>query len=299
MMDLFVLRGLPGSGKSTLSREIASGGVVRVCKDDIRTMLGVRSGDSEGTVHAMHVSLVKDAIMRGNSVVADCTHVQERDVDVYRQIAQRCGNVKLHTRVMRVGPAECVIRDSQRPPRDQVGEGVIRRMWKRSGWASGWPDDTTTIYYPRFERRVALSDAKLPDAVVIDLDGTAAVIGDRSPYNASACDTVDIVCPAVRAVVAGLVSQGVRPLYVSGRSDEYREPTERFLAAAHPFSTDRVLLMRAVGDSRSDDAVKADIYEKHIFEKFNVLVVLDDRPNVVRFWRSVGLTVMQLDDREF
>jgi hypothetical protein len=45
--------------------------------------------------------------------------------------------------------------------------------------------------------------------------------------------------------------------------------------------------------------VKADIYASEIYGKFNVIVVFDDRLNVVRFWRSIGLTVMQLDDREF
>jgi hypothetical protein len=57
--------------------------------------------------------------------------------------------------------------------------------------------------------------------------------------------------------------------------------------------------MRDEFDRRSDDLVKIDLYNNFIANNYNVVVVFDDRPSVVRQWRLLGLTVFQLDDREF
>jgi hypothetical protein len=53
------------------------------------------------------------------------------------------------------------------------------------------------------------------------------------------------------------------------------------------------------GDTRKDEFVKADLYTDNVYAKYNIICVFDDRVSVVRFWRSIGLTVFQLDDREF
>lgn len=301
MRELVVMRGLPGSGKSTRARELARGGHLRVSKDDIRSMMGVKSGEDEHTVHALFSESVRAGLGRGRSVVADCTHVVERDIDLYRKMAHSYGDVLLRTEVMRVGPEQCIARDAARSGDACVGADVVWRMWERSRWAAGWPADLAEVFPKRFERIGLARDESLPDAFVCDLDGTAMMIGDRSPYDASRCDSTDSPCAAVQRVTSALSAAGLTALFVSGRSDADRDPTERSLAAhyGHCWPARAELHMRRAGDQRRDDAVKGDIFEKHILGRYNVVVVFDDRPSVVRFWRSLGLTVMQLDDREF
>lgn len=322
MVDLVIMRGLPASGKSTVATQLAAQGHVRICKDDIRAMLRVMHGTDEGLVHAMCVSSVRTALGQQRSTVVDCTHIRERDIAELVKLAHQRGDITVKTRVMRVGPTECIVRDAKRTGAACVGEEPIMRMWKQSGWQSaGYPPDTTLVIPARFERRAAQLDCTLPPAFICDLDGTAAIIGDRSPYDASRCDVVDSPCPAVLRTTSALIRDGLVPIFVSGRQEAYRDATERFIAQHYPYANftadvnnalaqtlpeaefntavPHLLLMRSAGDQRPDDMVKADIYASEIYGKFNIIVVFDDRLNVVRFWRSIGLTVMQLDDREF
>jgi hypothetical protein len=84
---------------------------------------------------------------------------------------------------------------------------------------------------------------------------------------------------------------------VSGRGVKasHRQATQRWLTW-NAIEYD-VLLMRRAGDQRPDHVVKTEIYERQIEPNYEVLFVLDDRREVVVAWRSLGLTVFQVDDR--
>ena len=45
--------------------------------------------------------------------------------------------------------------------------------------------------------------------------------------------------------------------------------------------------------------MKEEIYQQHIAGQYNVKFVLDDRQQVVDMWRSLGLTVFQVDEGDF
>jgi hypothetical protein len=84
---------------------------------------------------------------------------------------------------------------------------------------------------------------------------------------------------------------------MSGRSDEYRTVTGRWLIDnALPVDG---LYMRAAGDHRKDSVVKHELFDKHIRSTYNVLGVFDDRNQVVEMWRAIGLTVFQVADGNF
>jgi hypothetical protein len=123
------------------------------------------------------------------------------------------------------------------------------------------------------------------DCVIFDLDGTFAFIGDRSPYDASKSEADEInaaVHFVYEAIRRGKPETAV--LLVSGREDRWRPETERWLAR-HEIVYDE-LFMRRSGDRRKDTVVKREIYDQHIKDRFNVLVVFDDRDQVVRMWRD-------------
>lgn len=134
-------------------------------------------------------------------------------------------------------------------------------------------------------------------AIIVDLDGTLALIGDRSPYDADDCG-LDTVNPAVAAVIGWAAAAGNAIILVTGRGlkASHRKYTEQWLTWNNIHYDE--LFMRRPGDSRPDHVVKAEIYRCRIEENHDVLFVLDDRRSVVRMWREeFGLTVFQVDDR--
>ncbi|MCU1472235.1 polynucleotide kinase [Amnibacterium sp.] len=143
----------------------------------------------------------------------------------------------------------------------------------------------------------------MPDAVLIDLDGTLAIIGDRDPYDASTAE-VDELNEQVAWVAHSWLFDGTTEarqdravVLVSGRQEKDRRPTERWLDR-HGVVYD-ALRMRATGDPRNDAIVKRELYERHIRGRYNVVLVIDDRRRVVDMWRSLGLQCWQVAPGDF
>ena len=87
-------------------------------------------------------------------------------------------------------------------------------------------------------------------------------------------------------------------LLVSGRPEEHRATTERWLDQNHIYDV-RGLFMRRTGDYRPDTEVKREIYQNQIAPRYKVRLVLDDRSSVVAMWRSLGLTCWQVAEGNF
>ena len=57
--------------------------------------------------------------------------------------------------------------------------------------------------------------------------------------------------------------------------------------------------MRNTADTRKDSIIKKEIYDAHIKDKYYIELVLDDRDQVVRLWRSLGLPTFQVNYGDF
>ena len=135
----------------------------------------------------------------------------------------------------------------------------------------------------------------LPDAIIVDMDGTLALMGDRSPYDVSKCDQDPPNYPVLETV---LKWQGDREVIImSGRTDDGKAATESWLKQYGVKY--KYIYMRTLGDMRKDSIVKQELYEQNILGKFNVSFILDDRQQVVDMWRSLGLTVFQVAEGDF
>jgi hypothetical protein len=135
-----------------------------------------------------------------------------------------------------------------------------------------------------------------PWAILVDIDGTLAHMGDRSPYDGTRVgeDTVD-------EVVKALVQQQYDALCVvivfSARDSRYRDVTYRWLVENEvPFD---MLVMRDEGDTRNDAIVKDEMFEAKVAGKYNVRFILDDRNRVVDMWRAKGIKTLQVAAGEF
>ena len=145
----------------------------------------------------------------------------------------------------------------------------------------------------------------MTDAIICDLDGTLSINDHgRSYFKADDCDK-DSLNEPVALVLEMAKEFCIQIIYLSGREDKYRNPTEKFLKK-HDLDFDDVseewsypLFMRKTGDKRADDIIKWEIYQEHIEPNYDIQFILDDRQQVVDMWRSKGLTCFQVADGKF
>ncbi|MFW7414857.1 polynucleotide kinase [Demequina sp. SO4-18] len=141
-------------------------------------------------------------------------------------------------------------------------------------------------------------DQERPSAVIVDLDGTLAHMGDRHPFATTGYD-LDAPNKPVLEVVRALHLAGHTIVIISGRKEVSRAETERWLTSHLPVPYEG-LHLRPDDDERPDGIVKQEIYHAEIEPRFDVLCVLDDRNHVVDMWRDdLGLTCLQVAPGDF
>ena len=144
--------------------------------------------------------------------------------------------------------------------------------------------------------------ATLRTCVICDLDGTLATIGARSPYDAAKCLLDDLNVPVAECLYA-LRARGHRIVFMSGRQEKDREPTQEWIkdkliwdGRGWDPGEDYDLYMRATGDSRPDQIIKRELFDAHIHNKFRVMVWFDDRRRVIKMAREdLGLPVFAVN----
>lgn len=136
-------------------------------------------------------------------------------------------------------------------------------------------------------------------ALIVDVDGTLAHMGDRSPYDDHLAATDTVNRPVLDTVLALKAADPALHLIVMSGRDAGRsgDVTATWLKD-HDVPYD-LLLMRAPKDVRKDAIVKRDLYDALIAPFFDVRLVLDDRQQVVDMWRSIGLPTFQVAPGSF
>ena len=138
-------------------------------------------------------------------------------------------------------------------------------------------------------------DGLLP-AVIFDIDGTIAHMnGKRGPFDWKKVGLDDPDEPMLQII--RVMSEEYEIILVSGRDASCREETIEWLDK-HGIKFDG-LFMRPENDFRKDSIIKREIYESKIKDKYNVLIVFDDRDQVVETWRELGLKCAQVEPGKF
>lgn len=291
MTKLIILRGVPGSGKSTHAAVLQKQGATVVNRDGIRfTLFGEYwgKGVDENVVTDAENAAINASLEAGHDTVVDATNLRASNLRTKLSLASRWG-AEVEYVDFPISYGEAVMRDAARER--TVGDKVIRNFFKK------YRIDETHGVLPRPPQPLPLFepydvDASLPPAYIVDTDGTTADhegvrgIFDHSKYH------LDLVREHVAQIVRGVRTLGVNIIGVSGRDDTYRAVTEQWYRDNNiPFD---LFYMRAGGDKRMDAIVKYEIFKQHIEPNFNVLAALDDRPQIIRMWRTIGVPVIDV-----
>lgn len=297
-LTILITKGLPASGKSTFAKEWVAEDPkkrVQIEKDIIRKdsrlfkngEYDYRRGD-EVIVVRERDRLINQALTKNKSVIVSDTNLSQKHINQISAIAREYGaKVKIKS-FLDVPLAELIRRDSSRT--DSVGEQVIRRMFHES--VKTMP--TFLKYNP-----------SLPFCVVSDLDGTLTLgPKNRSPYEWKKVGQDDINIGVAHMLDGVKIINQCKIFVFSGRDEVCRPETEEWLER-HDIEYDLLAMRRSdhvdeKGNQVKDTEVKAEMIEKYIRGKYNVLLWFDDRPVVADMLRDVyGIQVAQVGDVNF
>lgn len=284
---VYMMMGLPGCGKSTRAKEMLAqfgyGNAKIVNKDALRAMLddGHWSGPNEKFVLQARDSIIVNALGQGKHVIVDDTNLAPKHIERLRQLAREHDAAFEVIDMTEVPVETCIERDLKRL--NSVGATVIRKMHRD---------------YLAPKPPVVAYDPALPDCIIVDVDGTIAIMNGRGPFEWHRVGEDRPNQPVIE-IVWGFRNKA-HLLYVSGRDEVCQRLTEDWITGnvGPAISTTR-LFMRPAGDMRDDRIIKREIYEREIQGKYNVLFVLDDRNKVVQQWREMGLPCFQVADGDF
>jgi predicted kinase len=282
-MKLIMTKGLPASGKSTWAK---AQNAKRVNRDELRSMIdkGEWSKMNEKFIAKLEQDIVIAYLGGQYDVIVDDTNLAPQNEAMWKAVAEGFGaefEVKDFTDVPL---EECIKRDRSR--QNYVGEKVILGMYNKFLRPRG----------SRGGRLMPLMAGKdKPFAVIFDLDGTIACVGDRSPYDGKACAS-DLTNESVVGLTT-LIPDTWELIIFSGRNGDSETETRQWLADHH-IRFDQ-LHMRKPGDFRKDAVIKEEMFNDYIRGKYNVVFTVDDRDQVVELWRSLGLTCLQVAPGDF
>ncbi len=291
--------GVSGAGKSTWAHnewEKDPLNTVVVNRDSIRqalygyTDMTVNSyydrpdfGKLEKQVSKYEDVLINEALLENKRVIVDATHLSEAYINRFK-----FWNVPTELIWFDVVLKEALIRNSSRirvVPEDFIHKQYEKYLRLRNNFVFDYQPTKIEL------------DPTLPPCYLVDIDGTLAHMnGKRGAFDWKAVG-VDDVCLALQPTIQAIkADENVKVIIVSGRDGVCEVETKDWLYENH-INYDE-FYMRAKGDMRPDWQIKEEIW-REIAKKYNILALFDDRLQVVRRARALGLKVFNVEYNNF
>jgi predicted kinase len=297
---IWICVGIPGSGKDTWAKEQIQkypGKYKRINKDLLRLMLDNDKFDfqNEKFVLKMRDTIVESSLRQGfDAIVCDTNFpVGGKHFKRMCEIAQKVGNVRVIEKFFDISLKEALSRDGN-PDRKSVGPDVIKNMYDKHIKNKSFT--CQDVFFGQIEK--IKYNPQLPDCVIFDVDGTIAHMnGKRGSFEWHNVDKDDPDENIIRMSNWMTYVSELEIIIMTGRDGIALEKTKKWLddvgVEYHK------IFIRDAGDSRKDAIIKREIYEREIKDKYNVIVWVDDRSQVVDMARSLGLTVLQCNYGDF
>ena len=298
--NLTITVGISGSGKSTWAHDqwqMNPEGTIIVNRDKIRELLfgyTERSATSyysrtdlskrEKQVTRFEDTLINEGLQDGKHVIVDATHLKRSYLTRFAY-----WNVPTEIKLFEVSIYIAVRNDLRRLRR--VGKDIIKAQIGRFDQLKKDLEKNPIDFTPK-EFSNPLSNK--PDCILVDIDGTLAHMNGRSPYDWKRVGE-DIKDHSV-AVVSNDLEYRNKIIICTGRDESCLEETKKWLRMKGIFYDE--MIMRKAGDQRADWIVKEEMWRK-IAEDNYILGMIDDRQQVVRRARSLGLKVFNVEYNNF
>ena len=302
----FIYVGISGSGKSTEAERHAKGltNTEIINRDDIRRGIleerlkrKLKSGElwkkwkfnktNENEVTYIVNDKINKAASENKNIISSDTNLNKDRRNSLKHKLERLGYV-VEFKFFDIDFDKAVKWDLYRA--DSVGKDIIYEQYMR--------------YH---EDKKIVQDENLPEAIIVDIDGTCAHMWNRGPFEWDKVDE-DFHDIEIFHIIKDNWLRGRRIIFLSGRDSCCYTKTRCWLtnhlckyidnnllsdyASKNNGSYD--LYMRKEGDMRKDSIVKEELFNQHIRDKYNVKLVLDDRPQImVDLWHKLNLKVLQ------
>lgn len=156
--------------------------------------------------------------------------------------------------------------------------------------------------------------------IIVDIDGTIALMGKgqegrRGFYDwdrVGEDDPNEPVLWLLKMIQLGRMVAMRTPyeripfviVFTTGRKEQCREQTwawMRRMGAVPDLEVTEgyLLLMRGDKDNRPDHEVKLEMLEQQILPRWEPILAIDDRDEVVKMWRAQGITCLQVAEGAF
>lgn len=290
MNKIVILVGPPGSGKSTLAKKAEQDGFVYV------------NQDSQG---ADHMAVYDQALREEKNIIVDRMNFNREQRSRYLKPAQRAG-YRTEIIVLHQPYSVCLDRIRARQNHETIKDekaarGALNTFFTKYERPSEDEAETITCIWP---------EGVKPQAIICDLDGTLCNIdhrlhfvkkpkGEKKDWPSFFYNIHDDQLNPWCADIVEKFSTTVQVVYCSGRPDNYRESTQKWLERhSVDFHKDH-LYMRPRSDSREDSIVKEIILDFEILTRFTPYFAIDDRSRVVDMWRRRDIVTLACASGDF
>lgn len=291
MKTLIICCGPPGSGKSTYSKSLTD--FIRISQDD--------QGKKYYDLFLMHVET-------GIDIVIDRMNFNRKQRVKFINPAKKAG-YKIIIKTFYVPKSVCFKRITERKDHPNINseETGLKALdyffssFEKPSLNEGI-DEIQEEYY-----RLNIRDM----CIIVDLDGTLCNNDHRAKFVQEsngkknwkeffagvADDKPNSWC--IELIMA-MKSSGYKLVFCTGRPEDYREVTEKWLSKHVPTNESSYkVFMRPKKDKREDSIIKEIILDFEIIPRYNVLLAIDDRDSVVKKWRERGITTLQCNYGNF